>query len=97
MKMRREEAVRNNSHLEFGSRVLHEPDEGFIILATIEEHALSRTTIAYVIHVSARCHSSAPCHGANRDRNQIARSRPHAKRAARGQAPRRGEWRRNGV
>src|SRR5437868_14983914 len=97
MKMRQHEAVRNYSHPEFGPRRFHHFEVAFMILVTLEQHALSRTSIARVIHVSTLSEPSLPCHGPNRYRNRITRflSRPVISRGSRwGQTPRRAETRR---
>src|SRR6476646_7374209 len=72
MKMRLHEAVRSNSHRPFRARALHDAQEGIMILATIEQHALSRASIEHVIHVTAGCEPMMPSH----DENRVAIGRP---------------------
>src|SRR5258707_4570817 len=99
MNMRGHEAVRRNSYVRFAPRGFHEIGEGFIILATIEQHALSRASIARVIHVSTRGESSPSCHGRNRHRNRVAMIRREARETdpIRSQTPANTNWRRVGV
>src|SRR6266550_5154806 len=62
MKVGLHEAVRSNSHGSFRAREIHEPEEAIMILATIEQHALSRPSIEHVIHVTARGESTMASH-----------------------------------
>src|SRR6266542_3891806 len=62
MQVRLHEAVRGNSHRSFSSRFFHEPHERVIILASVEQDALSRPAIEDVIHVTARCEAMTSRH-----------------------------------
>src|SRR4051812_46936669 len=87
MKVRSKEAVRNYSHGSFSPRLFHERAERGIILVTCENIALSRPSIAHVIHVAPWCKAAASGHGRNRDGKRPAVVRTRRRGASWGQTP----------
>ena len=95
--MRLHEGVRDYSHRSFSPGFLHQFHEAVIILGSIEQHTLSRTSVEYVIHESARRYASGSGHDAFVPGKRIASAGRAVATADRGQTPTRRKEVRIGV
>src|SRR5689334_17548618 len=72
MKVVVEHVVRNDPHTDFRASALDQRQHFAVLFVSLGNDALSRASIAHVIHESTRSHSTLSCHGPKRHGNPLA-------------------------
>src|SRR4051812_14544413 len=87
MKVVIEDVVRNDSHTDFRAGAFDERQHFAVFVVSLGNDALSRASIAHVIHEATRCYSTFSSHGDKRAGKPLASVVPSAARSKWGQTP----------